>query len=431
VLLDFVPNHTSHEHAWFRQSRSSRENPYRSWYLWRDPAADGGPPNNWQSVFGGSAWELDRPTGQYYLHSYLKEQPDLNWRNADVREAMQDVLRFWLERGVSGFRVDAISRLIKDAAFRDNPPNPYYDATVQAPYHAYLPVYSADQPETAEVVTEMRKVLDEYGDTMMIGEAYLPLERVIAYYDAGVHFAFNFQLIKLPWTPKAIARAVDCYEHALRADQWPNWVLGNHDNHRVATRAGVRQTRLAAMLLTTLRGTPTMYYGDEVGMQDVDIPPELVQDPWEKNVPGLGLGRDGERTPMQWNSTPGAGFTTGRPWLPIGCDLASANVAVQREDGAALLNLYRALLSLRRESAALHSGSWRLLSVDERHFAYARELGKQHFTVALNFSMHRCEVSLGGPGRIALSTLPERRGEVASPLVLEPEEGVIVALGAP
>ena len=274
VLLDYVPNHTSNQHPWFLDSRSSRDSAKREWYVWRDPQPDGGPPNNWLSNFGGGAWEWDERTGQYYYHAFLREQPDLNWRNPEVQTAMIDVLRFWLDRGVDGFRVDVMHHLVKDTQFRDNPPNPDWRPGM-SPYRELLTTYTADLPEVQDIVAKLRSVVEEYDDRMLVGEIYLPVERLMAYYGAsgkGAHLPFNFQLIQLPWNAREIAAAVERYEALLPPDAWPNWVLGNHDKSRVATRVGRAQARVAAMLLLTLRGTPTMYYGDEIGMHDVSIP---------------------------------------------------------------------------------------------------------------------------------------------------------------
>jgi alpha-glucosidase len=284
VILDFVPNHTSERHPWFLESRASRINPKRDWYIWREGGPDGSPPNNWLSQFGGPAWTREARTGQYYLHSFLPEQPDLNWRNPAVRTAMYDVLRFWLDRGVDGFRVDVIWLLIKDAALRDNPPNPNYRPN-EAGIHRFMQVYSADQPETHEVVAEMRFVLDQYDERVLIGEIYLPIERLVTYYGQdlrGAQLPFNFQLLHTAWTAAAVGKLVTDYEGALPPGGWPNWVLGNHDQPRIAARVGEAQARVAAMLLLTLRGTPTMYYGDELGIGRVAIPQKAVKDAWEK-----------------------------------------------------------------------------------------------------------------------------------------------------
>ncbi len=432
VLLDFVPNHTSDRHPWFVEARSSREAATRDMYIWRDPAPDGGPPNNWLSDFGGSAWEWDEATGQYYYHAYLKEQPDLNWRNPEVRAAMYDVLRFWLERGVDGFRVDVLWHLIKDDRFRDNPVNP--DWTPDMPPHKrVLQLYSADRPEVHEIVTEMRDVLEEYGDDrLLIGEIYLPLARLVSYYGRdlrGAHLPFNFHLIEANWHARNLAREIDAYEAALPEGGWPNWVLSNHDKARIASRVGRPQARVAAMLLLTLRGTPTIYYGDELGMRNVEIPAECVRDPFELNVPGKGFGRDPQRTPMQWSGGTSAGFTTGTPWLPIPADARVVNVARQAEDADSMLSLYRRLLALRREHAALSVGRYVPLEASGDVLAYARESGTERFVIALNLGPEPADMSLPCDCRVVLSTLDGRDGEaVRTPLRLRGNEGV-VALG--
>src|SRR4051812_43621968 len=243
LILDFVPNHTSDQHAWFRESRRARNSPKRDWYLWHDPGPGGGPPNNWRSCFGGSAWELDEATGQYYYHAFLKEQPDLNWRNPHVVEAMLGVLRFWLDRGVDGFRVDVLWHVIKDEALRDNPPNPDWREGMD-PYQALVPLHTTDRPEVHGIVTRMRRLFDEYEDRVIIGEIYLPVERLMRYYGAdlaGAHLPFNFQLISAPWAAANLASLIQQYERALPSGAWPNWVLGNHDQHRIATRVGEAQ----------------------------------------------------------------------------------------------------------------------------------------------------------------------------------------------
>jgi alpha-glucosidase len=446
VILDFVPNHTSDHHPWFIESRGSRTNLKRDWYIWRDPVPDGEPPNNWLANFGGSAWEFDAATGQYYYHAFLKEQPDLNWRNPEVRHAMHDVLRFWLDRGVDGFRVDVIWHLIKDDRFRDNPPNPAWQPHQPSIDHL-LQRYSCDRPEIHEVVAEMRAVLDAYPERVLIGEIYLPIERLVAYYGRdmeGAHLPFNFQLIFATWRAPEIARVVAEYEAALPAGGWPNWVLCNHDQTRIATRVGAAQARVAAMLLLTLRGTPTLYYAEEIGMEDVPIPPDRVQDPWERNEPGLGLGRDPMRTPMPWDGSAYGGFTVGTPWLPLNPDRAVRNVAAMKADLRSILTLYRRLIALRRERAALHAGSYVPVRSEDDVFAFERRAGDspgggERLLVALNFShapqvLRRCPGDLPAAGaaagaRILLSTALDREGEAVGPeLALRPSEGVIVEL---
>jgi alpha-glucosidase len=342
VILDYVPNHTSIEHPWFRE--------HPDWYYWRDE------PNNWRAVFGGSAWE--RVGDRHYLHTYLREQPDLNWRNPEVRAAMLDVLRFWIDRGVDGFRIDAMRQLLKDPDWRDNPPNPDWDGVKE--YDSLLPVHSADLDEVQEAVAEIRGAI---GERLMVAEVYAPVERLVRYYGEngrGAQLPFNFHLITTPWEAEAIAALVERYEAALPDGAWPNWVLGNHDRSRIATRVGAAQARVAAMLLLTLRGTPTLYYGDEIGMTDVPI---------QRYDPD---GRDPERTPMQWDRD--GGFTTGEPWLPYG-DL-STNVA----DEPPILTLHRRLLALRRDFA---EAGYRTLHAADGVLAYARG---DDVAVALNLT---------------------------------------------
>ena len=434
VILDYVPSHTSDRHPWFLASRASRRDPRRDWYVWRDPAPGGGPPSNWLSVFGGSAWTWDAHTDQYYYHAYLREQPDLNWRHPGVREAMLDVLRFWLDRGVDGFRVDALRQLVEDDALADNPPDPAYHAGL-GPYRSLLPVHTADQPETLEMAALMRRVVDRYSDRVLIGELYLPIDRLVAYYGTdgdAIHLPANFHLILTPWHARAIEALTLAYEGALPAGAWPNWVLGNHDRARVATRLGGAQARVAAMLLLTLRGTPTMYYGDEIGMRDVEIPADSVQDPWERNVPGLGLGRDPERTPMQWEPGAGAGFTTGRPWLPLASDADLVNVARQRGDSSSMLSLYRRLLALRRARPSLSVGAYAPVVADGHVLAFRRGEGAQACLVALNLGPDPATLAVPDDfrgARVLVSTLPDRAdgGRLGEALSLGGNEGVIAA----
>ena len=314
VVLDIAPNHTSDQHAWFQESRASRTGPKADWYLWRDPGPDGGPPNNWVSAFGGeSAWELEPARGQYYYHAFMKEQPDLNWRNPEVEKAVFECMRFWLRRGVDGFRIDVIWHLIKDDALRDNPPNLRFDPGSMPSNDRQRQLYNADRPEVIDLVSRMRDVLQEFeGERLMIGELYHSPETIAEYYGhqgSGAQMPHNQSLILKPWKAPELRDAIESYLGALPESVWPNWVLSNHDKPRIATRAGsAEQARVARMLLLTLRGTPTLYYGDELGMEHVPIPPDEIQDPFEKLDPGRGQGRDPQRTPMQWDgSEPSAG----------------------------------------------------------------------------------------------------------------------------
>jgi alpha-glucosidase len=377
VLLDYVPNHTSDRHPWFAERPD--------WYYWRDA------PNNWRAVFGGSAWE--RVGDRYYLHTYLREQPDLNWRNPAVREAMFDVLRFWLDRGVDGFRVDALRQLLKDPDWRDNPPNPDWDGLNE--YDSLLPVNTTDLDEVQELVAAMREVI---GDKLMVAEVYVAIERLVRYYGEngrGAQLPFNFHLLSTPWDAEAIATLIERYEAALPPGAWPNWVLGNHDRPRIASRVGTAQARVAGMLLLTLRGTPTLYYGDEIGMTDVPV---------QRYDPG---GRDPQRTPFQWDSR--GGFTTGEPWLPYG------DLTVNVESDPPLLRLYRELLRLRREFAA---APYRTLHAGDGVFAYARG---DDVAVALNLTGEPRPLPVAG--EVLLSTHLDGGSEA-----LRGDEGVVLRI---
>jgi len=433
VILDLVPNHTSDRHPWFQDSLGDRSSARRDWYLWRDPAPDGGPPNNWISEFGGSAWELDEASGQYYYHAFAAEQPDLNWRNADVHEAIFDAMRFWLDRGVDGFRVDVMWHMLKDEHFRDNPLNPDYQEGAMSPYRQLIPAYSTDQPEVHEVVAGMRAVLEEYDERLMIGEIYLPVDRLIDYYGKdgnGAHLPFNFHLIGAPWDARELELVIDRYEGALPDHAWPNWVLGNHDQSRIVSRLGAGQARAAAMLLLTLRGTPTIYYGEELGMQDVAISPEMAVDVRETTAPGLGFGRDPHRTPMQWDRSATGGFTTGRPWLPLPAEAAQHSVEAERDDPSSMLSLYRRLLDLRRAEPALSVGSYAPLPATGPLLAYLREHEGRRLAVVLNIGAEEVawEIPEGVAGaHVVLSTSPNAGAPNAEhQLSIGADEGLIL-----
>ncbi len=396
------------------------------------------------SQAGGSAWELDPTTGQYYYHAFLKEQPDLNWRNPAVRAAIYDAMRFWLARGVDGFRVDVIWHMMKDARFRDDPPNPDFRPG-DPPFKQLIPVHSADAPGVLDIAREMRAVLAEYpGDRLLVGETYLDLPRLAQYYGPGldaVHLPFNFHLIWASWTraswkPEPLLRLVEGYEAVLPPGAWPNWVMGNHDQPRVATRLGPAQARVAMMLLLTLRGTPTLYQGEELGLGNVPVPPEREQDPFGKRMPGTGQGRDPVRTPMPWDGSAQCGFTTGEPWLPLGAGRERLSVAAEEADPGSMLHLTRALLELRGREPALHRGAWAPLAVEGDVLAYVRSHAERRMAVVLNLESEPRTAGLPAStaGRVALSTLPGRSDRpVAGRLDLLADEGVVimVAAGAP
>jgi alpha-glucosidase len=437
IILDIVPNHTSDLHPWFLESRSSIDNTKRDWYIWKDALEDGSPPNNWLSVFGGFAWEWDEATGQYYYHAFLKEQPDLNWRNPEVQSAMLDVMRFWLDKGVDGFRVDVMWHMIKDKQFRNNPVNPDYHSYM-ATYEQLLPVYSTDQPEVHDIVQKMRKVLDAYNDRMMIGEIYLPIHKLITYYgpqNNGAHLPFNFMLLSLDWDAQKIAAAIAEYEGALPQKAWPNWVLSNHDQPRITSRVGLQQAKVAALLLLTLRGTPTIYYGEELGMRDVPIPFEEVQDPQGLNMPDKNLSRDPARTPMQWNSKEQAGFSTAKPWLRLSSTYKRVNVEVQKNDPFSHLHLYKRLIALRQSQPSLMWGDYKPVYADQQALAYIRQApsGKA-FLIVLNLSHRPCYLKIQHlpiNGKVVLSTAAELEGTaVTETIQLGGDEGIIAELTA-
>jgi alpha-glucosidase len=439
VLLDFVPNHSSDQHPWFAESRVSRGNLKRDWYIWRDPAPGGGPPNNWISDFGGSAWQWDEATGQYYYHAFLKEQPDLNWRHPALQAAMYDVMRFWFDRGVDGFRIDVLWHMLKAADFPDNPTNPAHRPAM-GEMHRLLQLHSTDQPEVHQIAAEMREMADGYGESgqgvrVLIGEIYLPIDRLMHYYGGErpeVHLPFNFQLIDTPWEARSLAAVITGYEAALPPVGWPNWVLGNHDRPRIAAKRGQAQARVAAVLLLTLRGTPTLYYGDELGLSDVIIEASDVRDPRELRQPGLALGRDPVRTPMSWDDSENAGFSTAEPWLPIHADWATRNVAQMSQDPQSILTLYRRLLSLRRDCPPLSIGDFVLLNVEDELLVYARRHAAERLIVALNLGerKHRLQLPDWARGsRLLLSTVENAALVEDGALLLGSNEAVVLEAG--
>ncbi|MDP1027552.1 alpha-amylase family glycosyl hydrolase [Sphingomonas sp. KR1UV-12] len=424
LLLDFVPNHSSDRHSWFVESRSSRSNPKRDWYIWRDPASDGGPPNNWISDFGGSAWEWDDATGQYYLHAFLKEQPDLNWRNPDLKQAMLDAMRFWFDRGVDGFRIDVLWHIVKAEGLPDNPLNPDW-TPARTERDRVIQLHSTDQPEAHAIAAEMRAIADCYGARVLIGEIFLPNDRHARWYGTPerpqVHLPFNFQLIENAWDASVLRSMIAAYEASLPPFGWPNWVIGSHDAPRIAARIGEAQARVAAMLILTLRGTPTLYQGDELGIGRVEIPPDRVRDPQHLRQPLLDIGRDRSRTPMPWDDSDHGGFSTVEPWLPLNPDWRTRNVAAEVADPRSMLALYRALLALRRAEPALAVGSFTLLDAPAGVLAYRREEGGRSLSILLNLTDH--DVTIDWTGTPLLSTLS---GE-PEPGMLRANEGIVFA----
>jgi alpha-glucosidase len=433
LILDFVPNHTSDRHPWFIDSRSSRNNPKRDWYVWCDPAPDGGPPNNWLSRFGGSAWEFDRQTGQYYYHAFLKQQPDLNWRNPEVRRAMADVLRFWMRRGVDGFRVDAAAVLAEDRYLRDEPPNPDFDADTPPP-ERFERKFTDSQAVTLNYLAELRAVTEEFpGDRVLLGEVDTSGDKLPGFYGderhRRLHLPLNYGLGDSQWDESSLRRTIQTYLDRVPPHAWPDWVIGSHDKPRVASRVGSAQARVAAMLLFTLPGTPILYAGDEIGMENGTVPPARVRDPFERRLPGYGLDRDPYRVPMRWEGGERAGFTSGEPWLPIsGGESGRCNVAAQSRDERSLLALYRRLIAFRSGEPMLSAGSYEPVRGERDVLAYWRRFADRRVFVALN--LRGAPKDFAAPfadGTLRLSTHLDRQGErVHRILRLRPNEGIIV-----
>jgi alpha-glucosidase len=431
VILDWVGNHTSAEHPWFRESRSSRTNPRRNWYLWHDARADGSPPNNWVSVFGGSAWQWDAQTSQYYLHTFLDSQPDVNWREPAVRAAMFAALEFWLDRGVDGFRFDAAPLFFKDPAWRDNPVNPDFRPG-DLPDSSLTPAYTRHQPGIHELFAELRAVVDRYPrERVLLGELNVPIEELVSFYGDRVpelHLPLNLTLTWSKWQADVAGRTIAEYQSRVSGRGWPTTTLDTHDQPRIAARAGAQQARLAAFLLLTQRGTPTIYYGDEIGMRGVPIPPEHAVDPQGRRT---GRNRDPTRTPMQWSNEPHAGFSTAKPWLPVGADSGTANVASQSRDAGSLLTLHRRLLELRAAEPVLCEGVHEPIASGPTVVAYRRRNAVRRLLVVLNFASKATTYTLGadGPGRVLLSSGLDREGEhVRGHLALRGDEGLLIAL---
>jgi alpha-glucosidase len=432
VILDLVPNHTSDQHPWFVESRSSRDNPKRDWYIWRDRLPDGAPPNNWLAYFGGISWTFDEETGQVYLHNFLPQQPDLNYRNPEVVAAMLDNIRFWLDRGVDGFRVDVIDRMMKDPDLRDNPIDPGWKPG-DNPAYRLKRVYSENGEGIHDLIRQFRSAFDEYADRVIVGEIAYSTDPafITSFYGTDakpfgdeIHLPFNFALCMLPWRADVLRAFIDAYDAAIPPYGWGNYVLGNHDQPRIASKVGAGQARNATLLLLTLRGTPTMYYGDELGMEDVAIDPSQYQDPQGIN---LGISRDPERTPMQWDASPNAGFTSApAPWLPVAPDYAARNVAVQRDDPRSFLTFCRRLIALRRAEDALREGAYASFDAPDGVLAWTRG---GTFAVVLNLTPNPVSVALPAPGTIALNTPLDRDGETVGMAVdLRGDEGVLIRL---
>ena len=394
LILDFVPNHTSDEHPWFVESRSSLTNPKRDWYVWANASSDGGPPNNWLSLFGGSAWSLDNTTGQYYLHQFSAFQPDLNYHNEEVRKAMEDVIKFWFDFGVDGFRIDAVIFLLEDPQLRNEQPDPDFNDSSKCLknnsdpdcYNGLIHNMTKDYEGIHDIIKQWRKIADSYTDKFFVGETYDPVETVMTYYGSNndeFHFPFNFLLLSnTNWTGSGVEEKVSEWMDALPKGAWPNWVLGNHDNSRIANKVGNFLARAVNVLLLTLPGTPTTYYGEEIFMTDVDVPDSKKRDLYQD--------RDKERTPMQWNTQANAGFTNNEtPWLPVATNYTLYNVEVENStNSTSMLKLYKRIVKLITSEPAFRFADYDPILSDEDIFAFHRfhESSKDEFIVIINFS---------------------------------------------
>ncbi len=439
VLIDYVPNHTSDEHAWFQESKGSRDNPKADWYIWKDAKSDGSLPNNWGSIFGGPAWTWNEERQQYYFHQFEPTQPDLNWRNPDVKDAMLDVVRFWLKRGIDGLRMDVVITIWKHPDMPDQPI--IEDASGRAENDIFgkqEQIYSMHYDGIHALIREVRDTLDEFEDRVMIGEIWLGLEERLTYYGDGdeFHMPFNFDLLggtsvvdPKEWSADYVRTSVDRYEDALQTSQWPNYVLGNHDVHRVATRVGEGQARLVAMLLLTLRGTPTIYNGDEIGMINGDITEADIQDPQGKRL-GIHMTRDYSRTPTQWDDSDLAGFSpegTASTWLPITSDYKERNIKAQMSDENSLWTLHQELIAFRKTSPALLSGVYQSFDSPEDTFIYSRQHDDEHLIIALNFNNQEKSIALPLQGEMVMCT--HNNSNVVSSdgvVTLEGNQGIVI-----
>jgi alpha-glucosidase len=442
VVIDFVLNHTSDRHPFFKESRSSRTNPKRDWYIWRDPKPDGSRPNNWSSSFGPVAWTLDERTGQYYYHYFYPQQPELNWRNPSVERRMFETVRFWLKRGADGFRLDAVNYLFEDQKLRDNPVLDELRPGTTTGEHLQEKKYNRDLPEVQDVMVRLRAFNDRVNpESVLIGEAYVPKwEELMRYYgpsDNGVHLPFNFFLIMEPARTRLDAgvfrSVIEASEKALQG-RWTTYVLSNHDNPRHFDRYGDGRhndeiAKLTATMLLTLRGSPFLYYGEEIGMTTTEPKTvDEVRDPVGRRYWPANKGRDGERTPMQWDASLQSGFTTGSPWLPVPETAARRNVFVEDRDPASLLNFYRQLIALRRRSPALLDGDYASVGNDPHVYAYRRRAPTQTMLVALNMSAEPGTLGVGASNfRVVLTSIPGERVRLnGGELRLAPFEAVVL-----
>lgn len=431
ILMDVVVNHTSHQHPWFVESRSSRTSARRDFYIWHEGKR---PPNNWQSVFGGSAWQYDEATDSCYYHAFLKEQPDLNWRNPEVKRAVFDDMEFWLKRGVAGFRLDVVNHYYKDAELRSNPLRPWGWQNPR-PYELQHHIYDKNRPEMHELLRDLRVLLDRY-DAMAVGEVFLDYpgsaEEAASYLGRNdeLHLAFDFKIIFQKWSREAFSGVMRQWMDAC-GENWPALVLNNHDQPRSYSRHAKKgqsdaRAKLLAALLLTSRGTPFLYYGEEIGMKDGRIRRSEIRDPVGIRYWPLNSGRDPQRTPMLWTGETKAGFTTGKPWLPINDDYETRSAAAQKTADS-IYAWYRSLLALRKKSACLRLGTFREYACGNPDvFGFVREHDDEQKLILLNFAEHEREVRLPGRHEVVLSSHRLSGQTFSNSMLLAPYEAVLL-----
>ena len=424
IVLDLVLNHTSDQHAWFQESRVNNTNPKHDWYLWEDQI-----PNKWESVFGGKAWTWDDKRGQYYYHMFLKEQPDVNWRNPDVRKAQMDVLRFWLKRGVDGFRLDVFNVYFKDDQLRENP-RKWGRRAFERQEH----IYDIDRPEMESVLEEMRGILDKYPERYSVGETFFATPENIIRYNGPkkLHAAFDFNFLWSRYKPSKFLAAIQNWEQvAADAQIWPNYVLSNHDVPRPATRyaKGKDDARIKIMMamLLTMRGTPFLYYGEEIGMRDISLRRSEIMDPPGKKYWPFHKGRDGCRSPMQWDASENAGFSKVKPWLPVHPNFKQRNLTAQQHDKNSLFNFTRHLIALRKENKTLRHGKFIPLNdIPLGVLAYLRKSEEETVLVALNFSVKKKSFILPKASWEVLFSENKRDEIIKDELLLLPHEVILL-----
>jgi alpha-glucosidase len=450
IMLDLVMNHTSSAHRWFEESRRDPGGPFGDWYLWRDGIRDRfgrtRRPNNWTSFFGGSAWTWDEVRGQFYMHTFLPEQPDVNWRNPAVREAMLTMVRGWLDRGVDGFRLDVFNAFFKHADLPSTPRR----YVGRRPSDRQVHQYDKDRPELEEFLAEFRALVDSYPGRMTVGELFSADPALAPRLSAPRHLVFDWELISQRWLARGFADAARKHEERFGPDGWPTIALSNHDQPRQASRLAPTAdpttsdavARAAAVLSLTLRGTPFLYYGEEIGARDVPVPWAEIIDPPAKRGGRLvrrlvpWWNRDRARSPMPWGEGPNGGFSAGRPWLRMATDVGSRNVARQDQDPSSVLATYRKLIWLRRSHPALQVGTYRELSSTPRDvLAYERATPGETIVVAVNFGSTPSSLRLRTGRRWSVlfdtrersgSELPDGELGGGDPLRLEPREAVVL-----